>query len=84
VQYLHWLHNYLRQFGYCNQTPPSIKIKQVIRGKVYYSMKIQTWQFQSFNFIREAWYTEDGTKIIPDILEMFLTPLTFAILLQDN
>jgi hypothetical protein len=54
-------------------------------------MKFHTWQFQSFNFIREAWYTNQGAKatgakgtghqrikIIPDCLEMYLTPIAFA------
>ena len=84
VAYLYWLHKYLRQFGYCNQKAPSKLTKQLVKGTLHHSMKFHTWQFQSFNFIREVWYDQNGTKVIPDILEMFLTPLGFAILLQDD
>lgn len=50
-----------------------------VKGKVYYTVKLQTYSFSSLNFLRDAFYRVDNRKVVPLFIEELLTPLALAI-----
>ena len=83
VEYIMWLHKFFNERGYCSSTKPKI-LTQIQKGnKVYYSIKIRTWSFRSFNFLYNLFY-KDKVKCIPTNIGDFLTPLALAIWFMDD
>lgn len=84
VEYLMWFHNYLFIRGYCNSKKPKLIKRIRKKGKIYFSYRIKTYSFTSFNWLRDMFYTFDLTqnkwkKIVPINIEEYLTPLALAI-----
>nr|QJS52071.1 putative LAGLIDADG homing endonuclease [Stigeoclonium helveticum] len=79
-----WLQKFLYERGYCSDLIPKIS-KQINKktGKTYYSIKIRTWSFSSFNYIYDLFY-KNKQKIVPITICDFLTPLALAIWFMDN
>lgn len=73
VKYLHWLHNQLAIWGYCNPTVPIIDKRLGKKGKVRKIIRFATWTYSSFDWIYEEWYI-DGIKRVPPSIEEYLTP----------
>jgi ubiquinol-cytochrome c reductase cytochrome b subunit len=80
--YAFWLHSAIANLGYTNSVPPLIRTI-LDSGKVRQVVRFNTWSYSSFNWIRDTWYV-DGVKVIPDSLEMFFTPIAFAIWIMDD
>jgi hypothetical protein len=49
VEYLMWLHKFFSEKGYCSAEKPKLSIKIKDKGKIYYSYKINSYTFASFN-----------------------------------
>ena len=85
IEYIMWLHAYLSKKGYCALKKPAI-LKQIgKRNKLYYSIKMRTWAFSSFNYIHQMFY-QNKIKVVPNLtfLKEFCTPLTLAIWFMDQ
>ena len=78
IEYISWLQKILNNHGYCSNK----KIKII---KIYYSIKIRTWSFSSWNYIYNEFYSSK-TKIVPtyEFLITHLTPLALAIWIMDD
>lgn len=84
ISYLYWLHDFFSVRGYCSLIKPPIKKMIGVKGKVYYTVKLQTYSFSSLNFLRDAFYTVDNRKVVPLFIEELLTPLALAIWIMDD
>lgn len=83
VEYLMSIHKYLSYYGYCSPNTPK-KIKYIgTLNKVYWSYKIRTYSYSSFNSLHKLFYPE-GKKIIPFSIKSLLSPLVLAIWIMDD
>lgn len=89
-EYLLWLHQRISSLGYAKTDLPEIKIRKKhlpqtgeIKGEYTYYFRFRTFTFSSFNWIYEAFYP-GNRKIIPKLLETYLTPLALAIWMMDD
>lgn len=83
LKYLLKLHNYLSAAGYCNPAIPTISRKLGKKGKLYKNMSFNTWTYTSFDWIYDIWY-KDKTKLVPQSIGDYLTPLALAIWVMDS
>lgn len=84
VSYLTWIHKFFYERGYCSKKSPTL-VRQVGKaGKVYFSLKFQTFSFRSFNFFRESFYDEQGIKVVSQSIEHLLTPFALAVWFMDD
>jgi len=84
VEYLIWFHKYLAKRGYCSSTKPKLLIRTDKKGKIRFYYKIRTWTFSSFDWIFDSFYTVNGTKIVPNNIKDYLTPLALAVWIMDD
>jgi ubiquinol-cytochrome c reductase cytochrome b subunit len=83
VEYMLYLHRLLSDSGYCNSKVPVIGTRLGIGGKVRKTVRFSTWTYTSFNWIHELWYV-NGTKCVPNCINLYLTPLALAIWIMDD
>lgn len=83
-EYLHYLHGLIAKLGYCNPAVPVIQTRLVAGGKIRYTLRFHTYTYTSLNFIRDLWYDSKGTKVVPNTIADFLTPLALAIWIMDD
>ncbi len=84
VKYLGILHKFLIRNGYCGSQRVR-KMKQIGRfGRVFYSIKIRTYSFQSFQFLYSAFYKEGKIKVMPKHISKLLTPRALAFWIMDD
>lgn len=86
-EYIGWLHAFYSERGYSSVKPLKFKKQIGKQGKIYFSTKIRTFSFKSFNWLYELFYKPNGLvyiKCIPSTIEEFLTPLTLAIWFMDD
>ena len=83
LNYIHWLHQRVSENGYCNSKIPQTYTRLGKSGKVRKVLRFNTWTYSSLNWIHESWY-DNGIKIIPNNLELFLTPLALSIWIMDD
>jgi LAGLIDADG DNA endonuclease family len=88
--YLFSLQNFLVKHGYHYKPPehlPVLTSKNPKKGgkrgnymiDTVYRYKIHSYSFSSFIPLRHWWYTDKGVKIVPNNLDMYLTPFCLAI-----
>jgi ubiquinol-cytochrome c reductase cytochrome b subunit len=82
-EYLLWLHDIVSNLGYCSQNMPTIKSKLGPKGLITYYMRFHTYTYSSLNDLHYSWY-KNGTKNVPDNIELYLTPLRLAIWIIDD
>lgn len=89
VEYLMWLWKTLRDYGYCSTIKPSVKTRMGRGGKGrrdyirrYY--RFHTFTFSSFDWIHDLFYPDGITKVIPNEIGDFLTPLALACWIMDD
>ena len=83
--YLLWFHSFISKLGYCNPraATPKILTRLGKGGKIRQLSRFKTFTFTNFNWIQEAFY-ESGVKIVPPIVEKFLSPLALAVWIMDD
>jgi ubiquinol-cytochrome c reductase cytochrome b subunit len=81
--YLLWFHSFISKLGYCNSNTPKILTRLGKGGKVRQLSRFKTFTFTSFNWIQEAFYVK-GVKIVPPMVENFISPLALAIWIMDD
>src|ERR1700675_4227699 len=77
-EYLLWLHQIISVLGYCKEDLQIIKQKKELKGKLEYYYRFRTYTYSSFNWIYDEFYP-NNRKIVPKIIETYLTPLSLAI-----
>lgn len=83
LNYIYWLHQLVSENGYCNSHLPKTYTRLGKLGKVRQVARFHTWTYSSFNWIHDAWYI-NGTKIVPQNIELYLTPLALSIWIMDD
>jgi ubiquinol-cytochrome c reductase cytochrome b subunit len=81
--YLLWYHSFISKLGYCNPDTPKILTRLGKGGKIRQLSRFKTFTFTSFNWIQEAFYI-NGVKIVPPMVEQFLSPIALAIWIMDD
>jgi len=84
VEYLMWFHKILAIQGYCNEKPPKLHKRIKKKNKVFFHYRINTYTFNSFNWLHEMFYKWDSSqnkfiKIVPSNLNDYLNPMALAI-----
>lgn len=82
-EYLLWLHQSICSLGYCKPEIPIIQTRFGIEGKIRYYYRFRTYTFSSLNWIYEEFYP-NKRKIIPKIIDSYLTPMALAIWIMDD
>lgn len=84
AQYLDFLHNLFLKNGYCSDIKPKKKIQVGKNGKKYYSIKMRTFSFTSFNEIYDMFYPDIKKKVVPKNIAQYLTGRALVIWVMDN
>lgn len=98
IEYAFFIHSLISNLGYCSPVSPKVQYRKIenkwnsrvntfvpalndktIRGII----RFNTFSFSSFNWIRESFYP-NGIKIIPSIIDDYLTAQGLAILIMDD
>lgn len=84
-EYLFWLYKFFNSRGYCSNLEPRL-YKRTIKDydKIYYGYEFSTFTFRSFNWIYKSFYVNGGKKKVPLNIELYLTPLSLAVLISDD
>lgn len=86
VEYLMWFHNKLASEGYCRKEKPKLK-KRIREGGVYYHYQINSYTFESLNWLYELFYKEEEgrmRKVVFKGIERYLTPEALAVWFQED
>lgn len=83
AEYLLWLHRELSINGYAKLEIPVIRARKDPNGRILYCLRFRTFTYSSFNWIYDAFYP-NNRKVVPQILETYLTPLALAVWLMDD
>jgi ubiquinol-cytochrome c reductase cytochrome b subunit len=84
-EYLIWLHKIISILGYCKQEIPIIQTRSGLNGDLRYIFRFRTFTYSSFNWIHDEFYPKPlGRKIIPKIIEQYLSPMALAIWIMDD
>jgi hypothetical protein len=89
VEYLMWFHKILAIQGYCNEKPPKLHKRIKKKNKVFFHYRINTYTFNSFNWLHEMFYKWDSSqnkfiKIVPSNLNEYLNPMALAICFMSD
>lgn len=90
VEYLLWLHEVISKLGYANtkiprlysrKGSPLVKLKE---GEILYYCRFRTFTFSSFDWIYNSFYPSGTRKVVPDLIESYLSPMALAIWMMDD
>jgi ubiquinol-cytochrome c reductase cytochrome b subunit len=87
VEYLYWFHEYLSSRGYCSSSKPKVTERITEEGTKYSLYKINSYTFNSFNWIHEMFYKlvdNKYVKIVPLNIEKYLSPFALAVWFMDD
>jgi len=84
IEYLHWLHKNVSQYGYCTPQIPKITKQIGKNNKIYFNLKFRTWTFTSLNGFYQDWYDENIHKILPHNIQDYLNPISLAYMIIDD
>jgi ubiquinol-cytochrome c reductase cytochrome b subunit len=82
-EYLLWLHKIISSLGYCKENIPLIQTRKGLDGSLRYIFRFRTYTYSSFNWIYDEFYPK-GRKIVPSLIETYLSPLALAFWLMDD
>lgn len=77
VFFLYWMQDFLSMRGYANRRKLKLNKQIGKKAQIYYSCKFHTFTFASLQCIVNNSYP-NGKKVVPDSIEMFLSPLAIA------
>jgi hypothetical protein len=83
-EYLIWLHQVISNLGYASKSIPKIYSRKgsVLTenpNEIRYYYRFRTFTFSSFDWIYDAFYPNKTRKVIPQIIDTYLTPLALAV-----
>jgi recombination protein RecA len=80
-EYVDWLFKIFKDWV---RTPPQLKIKIRPSGFVVKTIYFQTYSHGALRFYGHQFYSKEGKKVIPKIIDKLLTPLALAIWFMDD
>lgn len=83
MEYLHWLHQFFAERGYCSMDKVIAKRQIGKKGKIYFCFRFRTWSYSSFNWLYDLFY-EANHKRVPETISQWLTPRALAIWIMDD
>jgi hypothetical protein len=84
-EYLLWLHKTISNLGYCKKDIPVIQTRSGNTEELCYIFRFRTYMYSSFNWIHNEFYPKPlGRKIIPNIIDQYLSPMALAIWIMDD
>jgi ubiquinol-cytochrome c reductase cytochrome b subunit len=83
VEYLHWLHQFFAERGYCSMDKVIAKKQIGKQGKIYFSFRFRTLSYSSLNWLYDLFY-EANHKRVPETISEWLTPRALAIWIMDD
>lgn len=84
VEYLEFLHVFFATNGYCSSKTVK-KTRQIGKfGKIYYSIKLRTFSFSSWNWLYDLFYSSVKQKHVPKNISELLSPRALAIWIMDD
>nr|AHW52535.1 hypothetical protein [Rhizophagus sp. DAOM 213198] len=84
-EYLLWLHQVISSLGYSKPEIPIIQTRKGTNGQIRYSYRFRTYTYSSFNWIYEEFYPKvNKRKVIPRIIDQYLSPLALAVWIMDD
>lgn len=92
-EYIAWLHNLYVIHGYCTNNKLIFKKQIGKNDKIYFTTKIKTYSFKSFNWLHELFYIPQYNenmkligykKKIPNNIIDYLSPYVIAIWIMDD
>lgn len=84
MEYLMWLWNHFKDYGYCSSVKPTLRIRIGKNGKIRRVCRFHTWTYSSLNFLLDEWYRGESKKRVPLNIEEYLTPLALACWAMDD
>lgn len=87
-EYLLWLHQVISNLGYSNKNLPKLYIRKgsdlLGYNKIRYYYRFRTFTYSSFNWIYDSFYPKGNRKIIPNNIDIYLSPLALAVWMMDD
>jgi len=80
-EYVDWLFEIFKDWV---RTPPQLKIKIRPSGFAVKTIYFQTYSHGALRFYGHQFYSKEGKKVIPKIINKLLTPLALAIWFMDD
>lgn len=89
MEYLHWLHTFFAERGYCSPEKPKLMRQIGKGGTIYFSYKMRTWSFSSLTWLYDLFYQfcpekQKWIKTIPSTIDTWLTPRALAVWIMDD
>jgi len=85
-EYLLWLHNVISNLGYAKKELPKLcsrKGSALAGYEIRYYYRFRTFTYSSFDWIYDSFYP-NGTKVIPNFIDIYLSPLALAVWMMDD
>lgn len=87
-EYLLWLHEIISNLGYAKKELPKIYTRKgsplVELNEIKYYYRFRTFTFTSFDWIYDSFYPKGSRKVIPNFIDIYLSPLALAVWMMDD
>jgi hypothetical protein len=87
-EYLLWLHNVISNLGYAKKELPKLYSRKgstfVGNDEIRYYYRFRTFTFSSFDWIYDSFYPNGTRKVIPNFIDIYLSPLALAVWMMDD
>ena len=87
-EYLLWLHNVISSLGYAKKELPKLYSRKgsVLADidEIRYYYRFRTFTFSSFDWIYDSFYPNRSRKVIPNFIDIYLSPLALAVWMMDD
>lgn len=87
-EYLLWLHNVISNLGYAKKELPKLYSRKgsLLAGidEIRYYYRFRTFTFSSFDWIYDSFYPNRSRKVIPNFIDIYLSPLALAVWMMDD
>ena len=87
-EYLLWLHDVISNLGYAKKEIPILYSRKgsilVANGETKYYYRFRTFTYSSFDWIYDSFYPNGTRKIVPNLIDTYLSPLALAVWMMDD
>ena len=87
-EYLLCLHNIISKLGYAKKENPKLYSRKgstlVGIDEIRYYIRFRTFTYSSFDWIYDSFYPKGTRKVVPNFIDLYLSPLALAIWMMDD
>lgn len=87
-EYLLYLHNVISNLGYAKKEIPIIYSRKgdplIKSDEIRYYYRFRTFTYSSFDWIYNSFYPNGTRKVIPNLIDTYLSPLALAVWMMDD